>query len=103
MAGVYSNKNNEKQWNRLKRKSGIWVVIGFSGLGACLPTAFISFGCPKETEPKKKHHETQPEISFVAQARAARLPRNFRFARFVDVPRTCRIYKEILFIISKLY
>jgi hypothetical protein len=27
--------------------------------GACLPTAFISFGCPKETEPKKKHHAQQ--------------------------------------------
>jgi hypothetical protein len=56
--------------------------------GTGLPTAFISFGCPKETEPKKRHHETQPEISFVAQPNAAQWPRNFRFARFVDVPRT---------------
>jgi hypothetical protein len=40
----------------------------------CLPTAFISFGCPKETEPKKRHHETQPEISFVAQPHPSRVP-----------------------------
>jgi hypothetical protein len=70
-------------------------------VGTGLPTAFISFGCPKETEPKKKHHETQPEISPVAQGqpftRAAKFP--VRTFRGLPPPHFCRFcgYDFVLF------